>query len=130
MDSLTIAMIFKSCLLVSDDPDDHQEFSDAIYELSGDTAVMCMSSPDAALKLIKYGMTPDYVFVDLSIENLDPNNYLSRLMTAAGSNPVQVVIYGDDPDLVNIKTSCFSDFFNRAVTYGQLKELLATILKL
>ena len=62
-------MTLKTCLLVTDDADDHQAFTEAFNEISANTVVLIVLDSQKALELLKAKVhSPDYLFLDLSFQ--------------------------------------------------------------
>ena len=69
-------MNLKTCLLVTDDPDDHQAFSEALSEISLNTIlVVILDSKQASLLLKTKKLIPDYIFVDMSMQGIEINEF-------------------------------------------------------
>jgi CheY-like chemotaxis protein len=61
-------MTLRTCLLVTDDPDDHQAISEALSQISEKTIVLNILDSQKALTLLKESTyRPDYIFLDLSM---------------------------------------------------------------
>jgi hypothetical protein len=123
-------MISKTCLLISSDPDDHTEFSEAIDDICKDTVLMSVSNSRKALDMLTARLyIPAYIFLDLSAEDLDIDHFLNDIDTTYRSGEIQLIIYGNDQDFQQVKNNKFSDFFNRDSGFTMLKEFLLQIIR-
>jgi len=73
-------MAIKTCLLITDDPDDHVAISEAISEIDKDMIVLLVLESEKALELLKGNAhIPHYIFLDLSTHGLQANNFLNTI---------------------------------------------------
>lgn len=122
-------MSVRTCLLVSDDPDDHIEFTEALYEIADDVVVLIVpDSKRAAQLVLSKRHIPDYLIVDLAMDAFGRDDFLSTLQQDPDLRKIYVLAYGDDADYENVKTKPFSVFLNRDATYSDIRTLLQTIL--
>jgi DNA-binding NtrC family response regulator len=122
-------MILKICLLVTDDPDDHQVFSEAMAEILPDTIVVSVLNAESALRLLRERkLVPDYIFVDLTTYGMDASVFLNSLKTDTSLKNATVVVYGEDEMLGNGRQDGFH-FFSKDYDYGELRSFLKRILK-
>ena len=120
-------MIVRTCLLISDDPDDHVEFSEALYEISDDTVLVTVSDVNKAIDLLKLKKClPEFVFVHLGIPAFEPDIFFEALEGDATLSKVKVIAYGES-DAVTTATR-FTAFFNSDMNYSELKDALRGIL--
>src|SRR4051812_36266253 len=90
-------MTVKTCLLVTDDPDDHHAFSEALAEISEKAIVLnILDSQKAVSFLSSKRHTPDYIFLDLSMHGIRINTFLKSINGDAAINQVPTVVYGDE----------------------------------
>jgi CheY-like chemotaxis protein len=119
-------MTVKTCLLVTDDPDDHHAFSEALAEISENTIVLnILDSQKAISFLLSKRHTPDFIFLDLSMHGIRINTFLKSMKADTNINKVPAVVYGDQATFGKIDGN-FSDltFFNKDYQYSELKEFL------
>jgi len=126
-------MAVKTCLLVTDDPDDHQAFSEALSEISDDTVVLNVLDSQKALKfLLSKKPSPDYIFLDLSMNGIRINSFLNSMSSDDSLLSIPTVLYGhrsifdqlDHHDHTNLA------FFDKEYEYSELKKFLADFIGL
>lgn len=121
-------MIFKTCLLVSDDPDDHTDFSEAINEISNEIILISIINYRKAMEMLKTKLhIPGYIFLDLSMYDLDAGEFLKSINANADLRDIPMIIYGEDSDFEKVKNNKFSGFYNRNSGFTGLKEFLKKI---
>lgn len=118
-------MTVKTCLLVTDDPDDHHAFSEAFSEISDDAVVLIVLDSQKALTLMKGRRhTPNYVFLDLSMHGIRVNTFLSAIRGSAELREMPTVVYGNEGDLEKIDQRDGLMFFSKQYEYSELREFL------
>ncbi|HEY3405529.1 MAG TPA: hypothetical protein VGK59_19235 [Ohtaekwangia sp.] len=123
-------MTLRTCLLVTDDPDDHQTISEAISQISEKTVVMNILDSQKALILLKDGSStyqPDYVFLDLSMHGMRINSLLKSMRNEDGFFKKPVVVYGDLNAFNLIDNTEHLIFFRKDYQYSELLDFLRTI---
>src|SRR5688572_18224255 len=89
----------KTTLLISDDLDDHQSFTEAFQKVLPSMVVIAVLSQDKAMELLSSRkLIPDYVFLDLTSPDSDVSKLLSKVRTAEDGKEISVTVYGDDED--------------------------------
>ena len=122
-------MSVRTCLLVSDDPDDHIEFTEALYGISDDVIVLIVPDPKRASDLVlSKRHIPDYLIVDLAMYGFSHDDFFATLQQDPDFGKIFILAYGDDADYENVKTKRFSAFLNRDATYSDLRTLLQKVL--
>jgi CheY-like chemotaxis protein len=119
-------MTVKTCLLVTDDPDDHQAFSEALTEISERTVVLNILDSQKALSLLlSKRYAPDYIFLDLSMHGIRINTFLKSVMADTILSEVPMVVYGEQASISKIDGN-FNNiiFFNKDFEYSELKDFL------
>ena len=119
-------------LYVDDDPDDRQIFQEAIAAI--DTAYVCITAQDglAALSLLSDRKYPDIIFLDINMPLMDGKSCLTEIRGNKNTAHIPVVMCttSNNPDE---RKKCeklgASDFFLKPVSYREMKEILASILK-
>jgi CheY-like chemotaxis protein len=118
-------MALQKCLLVTDDPDDHQAFTDAITEISDNAVVVVILDSHKALKLLlENSFLPDYVFIDLSMTGIRINTFLQGLKKEALLRDIPVVLYGDNKGFIDTGEYGPLMFFTKDYEFRELKNLL------
>lgn len=122
-------MNLKTCLLITDDPDDHQVFSEAMTEIIPNTIVLSVLSAENAWRLLSERKhVPDYIFVDLTTYGIDAAAFLNALKTDTVLKNIFTVVYGEDETLGNGKPDGFY-FFSKDYDYGELRSFLKRTLR-
>ncbi len=120
----------RTCLLVSEDPDDQLEFSEALNEISSDTILIIVVHAEKAMELlIKKLHVPDFIFFDLSVNGIQPDIFFSALQNDPMLERIPLVVYGDYSQYDEVKTDGISTFLNRECTYSDLRIFLEKIVK-
>lgn len=118
-------MTVKTCLLVTDDPDDHHAFSEAFSEISENAVVLIVLDSQKALTLLKGRRhTPDYVFLDLSMHGIRVNTFLNAMRGNTELTETPTVVYGNEGDLDKIDRRDGLMFFSKQYEYSELREFL------
>lgn len=120
-------MIVRTCLLISDDPDDHIEFSEALYEVSDDTVLISVADLKRAADLLALKKcVPEFIFLNLGMGELNPDGFI-KLLEDPELLRVQVIAYGDSANAFTAKGR-ISDFLESDVSYSELKSFLEKIM--
>src|SRR5688572_17083107 len=118
-------MVVKTCLLISDDPDDHVEFSEALYEISDDTVLMTVSDISKAIDLLTLKKcVPEFIFLNINIPAFRPDTFFDTLHDDPILKEVQVIVYGDDR---SIQSPRIATFLDSDISYSELKQRLKSI---
>jgi two-component SAPR family response regulator len=121
-------MIVKTCLLISDDPDDHIEFSEALYEISNDIILLSVTHPKKALDLLSMKKcNPDFIFVNLEMNGYNADEFLTAVEENPDLENIRVVAYGEYGDYDKIKTRRISSFLNNDTSFSELRNFLSKI---
>jgi CheY-like chemotaxis protein len=122
-------MTIKTCLLVTDDPDDHLAFSEALKEISEQTTVMIILDSQKALDLITFKKhVPDYIFLDLSTHGIRINTFLKTLHADPKLVSIPIVVYGDQKSFEKVEDKDRVSFFSKDYEYTDLKKFLKEML--
>lgn len=120
-------MIVRTCLLVSDDPDDHIEFSEALSEISDDTVVMTISDPAKALDVLRLKKcVPEYLFLNLATSDFSPEAFFQALEGNLLKS-VTVVAYGEVMNTTAVRHERIDVFLDDGLTFSELKKALKAI---
>ena len=123
-------MAVRTCLLVSDDPDDHAELTEAIYEVFEDVIVLLVSDNRRAADLIlSKRHIPEFLMMDVAVNGFDHNNFFARLETDPDFAHLSLIVYGDDGDFEHITSEKVVARLTRDLTYSRLKMFLREVMK-
>jgi len=117
-------MVTKTCLLISDDPDDPVEFTEALNEISAETVVLTVSAIDKAIDLLKMKKClPDFLFIDLGLlTDYEPDIFFRALEGDEHLHTIQVIVFGDPHPLPTYPR--IAAFLNTDMNYPEFKEAL------
>ncbi|HMF71701.1 MAG TPA: hypothetical protein VK616_09515 [Flavitalea sp.] len=122
-------MTVRTCLLVSDDPDDHIEFTEALYEISNDTVLIGITHPMKAMNLLALKrLVPDYVILNLTMTGFSPAAFVKTLEDDPALQNIRLIAYGDDDDYRELNTGRISTFLNSDASYSELREFFEKML--
>lgn len=122
-------MNLETCLLVTDDPDDYQVFSEALSEISPSVVLVVVPDSEKALDLLKAKkFLPDYIFLDLSMHGVRGYNFLKVLKGDDALKRIPVVVYGSDGELEDAREIDIAAFFSKDYNYSELRRFLKDIL--
>ena len=117
-------MIVKTCLLVTDDSDDHHAFSEAASEISEGAIVLIILDSQKALHLLKAKKHFfDYIFLDLFMDGIRINSFLKIIQQEINLDS-KIIVYGDEASFGQIENSEGLTFFNKEYNYSELKAFL------
>jgi len=117
-------MITKTCLLVTDDSDDHQAFSEAAAEISQSAVVLIILDSQKALQLLKKNTHPfDYIFLDLLMNGMRINSLLKVIQQELQLES-KIIVYGDEKGFNAIENKEGLTFFAKEYEYSELKNFL------
>jgi CheY-like chemotaxis protein len=123
-------MNLETCLLVTDDPDDHQVFSEALSEISSGVILVVVPDSEQAIELLKAKkFIPDYIFLDLSMHGVRSNSFFKILKRDDELKRIPIIIYGNDGELQNAGDAHIAAFFNKDYNYSELRNFLREIIK-
>jgi CheY-like chemotaxis protein len=121
-------MTVKTCLLVTDDPDDHQVIAEALSDISESTILLNILDSQKALLLLKDAeYRPDYLMLDISMHGIKINSILNFVRSESNSSPIPVIIYGPLEPFLQIDDHHNLIFFNKEYEYSELKDFLKKI---
>jgi CheY-like chemotaxis protein len=126
-------MIKKKLLLVDDDLDDTELFSEAIGEI--DSSVLCHCASDGMEALEKLSEkkieTPDLIFLDINMPEMNGWQFLERVKGNHRLKDIPVIIYTTSStrsDLLHARTSGALCFVTKPANYGRLKKILEIVI--
>jgi CheY-like chemotaxis protein len=122
-------MTLKTCLLVTDDADDHQAMSEALAVVSERTVLLNVIDSQKALLLLKEGnYLPDYIILDLSMHGIKVNSILKVIRNDRQERLTPVIVYGFEEIFLKIDQRDDLVFFNKDYSYTELLEFLRKVL--
>lgn len=119
-------MTVKTCLLVSDDPDDQLHFTEALTEISPETVLLTVLNSKKALEIIRqHKFVPDYIFLDLTMLESRHDEFTAELENFRhdGQARPRLVLYGEEEPLIKDKTKQVTPL-EKDFTYTELKDFL------
>jgi CheY-like chemotaxis protein len=123
-------MLLKTCLLVTDDPDDHQAFSEALSEISENTIlIVILDSKKASLLLQEKKHVPDYIFVDLSMHGILINEFMDGVRMDSALKSIPTILYGEEDELKKVPQAYGKPFFSKDYNYAELRSFLMDVLE-
>lgn len=119
-------MASKTCLLVSDDPDDHQSFSEAVSELSQESIVVVILDCMKALQaLVLQRVSPEMVILDLTMHGIRMNTFTKAYFENEALKKIPLILYGDEGMIHQMKNDPEIHVFRKNFNYAELKDFLA-----
>src|SRR4051812_32337322 len=95
-------MKISTSLLISDDLDDHQSFTEAFQKIMPSMVVVAVLSQDKALELLSSRkLVPDYIFLDLTAQDSSISKFLAAMKTIEDGKPMSISVYGNEEHLNN-----------------------------
>ena len=121
-------MISRTCLLVSDDPDDYLELSEALYEVSGDIVLLNVADPQKALEFLeKKWCVPSHIFFNLEMHGLNCDKFLNAVEQNPQLESSAVIAYGDYSRYGKLKTTRITAFLDSASSYSEVRQFMEKI---
>ena len=104
-------MIVKTCLLISDDPDDHIEFSEALNEISEECVMIAVSDVRKAIDLLVHKKcVPEFVLLYLGIADFSADDFFHALDGDPLLKNIRIIAYGDTVDFESVDLSRIKRF--------------------
>jgi CheY-like chemotaxis protein len=120
-------------LLIDDDNDDVELFTEAVHELSPD--ITCWSAKDgvAGLKLLMEELVvlPDYIFLDVNMPVMGGQECLMQIKGNSKLKNIPVFMYSttsNDREIAKMKTIGAQDFVVKPPNFTNLVALLKSVL--
>lgn len=90
----------KLFMIVDDDADDREFFSDAVSELDLTTECIAAINGEDALKILRNGIKrlPDFIFLDLNMPKMDGKTCLTELKKDEKLKNIPVIIFSTSSD--------------------------------
>lgn len=122
--------LLKKCLLVTDDPDDHVAFTDAVSEITANAVVLAILDSQKALSLlIEKTLLPDYIFLDLSMHAVNADFFLNSLREDEALSKIPTVLYGDRKAYDAADPHLNMTFFSKDYTYSDIKDFVQQLIR-
>lgn len=122
-------MTLRTCLLVTDDPDDQSEFSEALYEVSADAILLSVVHSKKAMELLQSEThIPNYIFLDLSMLDLDPGAFIIEINQKKELREIPLIVYGEHSEYEKVKNLGVYAFLTRDCKYSELRNFLIKII--
>ncbi len=120
-------MSVRTCLLISDDMDDHQAFAEAFHEILPDVVVVAIIDQQRAFKLILSGkFTPDIIVLDLTSHESDGDSFVEQIRFSHRFAKTPFMLYGAEDDLRKFSADGIVHF-PKEYDFDQLKNILKEI---
>ncbi len=126
-------MTKKRFLLIDDDSDDMELFSEAGGEVDSSVLCHCASTGmEALLKLSEKSIeTPDLIFLDINMPEMSGWQFLEKMKGNHILKGIPVIIYSTSShrsDLMHARTSGALCFVTKPANYGRLKRILEIVI--
>src|SRR5690606_10018961 len=122
-------MMVRTCLLITDDPDDYFEYSEAMYEVAEDSVVLMVSDVAKATDLLLLRRCiPELVLLSTNIAGLRPEFLFETLAQLPEFSHVRVVGFGEHPEVLEAFKGQVFAFGPTAMGYSELKEFLSRLI--
>jgi CheY-like chemotaxis protein len=95
-------MTQKIFMIVDDDPDDREFFTDAVNMVFADSSCLMAVNGEDALRKLQHEISPlpDYIFLDLNMPRMDGRSCLSAMKRNSHLKNIPVIMFSttSDPD--------------------------------
>jgi CheY-like chemotaxis protein len=124
-------MKYRNILLIDDDEEDQEIFSDALRKVSCASEFLPLSNARIALdKLIKYELTPDVIFLDLNMPVMNGQEFLSSVKKIGHLRNIPVIIFStsSNPSTIAATRDLGAiDFITKPSRFDELIDILRPI---
>ena len=124
----------RTLLLVDDDQDDLDFFTEAIRENFNNVECVSMTNPKLAIdKLSKDGLTPDLIFLDLNMPKMNGRELLTAIRRLPKLKKTPVVIYTTSSEIKDQEDTAklgASYFLTKPTRLEELRNQLKHILSI
>ena len=111
-------------MLVTDDPDDHHAFTEAIAKLSDNIIVLIVLDRQKAIRALKSTvLTADYLIMDLSMEGLEINDFLVTLRGNPALSGIPICAYGEPEEYGDFANRHALTFFSEEYDFSELEKV-------
>lgn len=123
-------MNLKTCLLITDDPDDQDAFSEALSEIASQVILFVISNSEKALDLLKSKRhIPDYILIDLTMYGIRTPLFLNALNDDFELSDIPIILYGDTTNSDKMEDHFHLPFLPKDYTYSELRIFLTRVFK-
>ena len=123
-------MTARTCLLVSDDPDDQIEFDEALQEISSDIILVTVTDVSKAIDFLTLGQcVPAFVFLNVETDGFDPEDLLRTVAANPDLERIKFITYGEYGDHDKLPVTRITTFLNNEVNYTDLRNFLERLMK-
>jgi CheY-like chemotaxis protein len=120
----------KICLLLTDDPDDQQSFSNALTEIDPNSILISVIDSAQAVRLLNTKkILPDLIFLDLSMYGMDVSQIANATRNDGDLRSVPLALYGYKEDSADLKEMSDFPYLDKDCTYSDLIKFVRTALK-
>jgi len=117
-------------LYADDDSDDLTLFEEAVKEI--DPSIICLSvnTGHEALEFLKKGISPDFIFLDVYMPEMDGVTCLTKIRENETYNNIRVILLSISPYLINKEgiRGLATDFLTKPNNYEDLLNMVSQIL--
>jgi hypothetical protein len=112
-------------LLVSDDPDDHHAFTEAIGKMSDNLVVLIVIDALKAEKLLLSKVhLPEFLIIDISVDGFDVNTLLDSIQDDVVLSRIPTLTYGERSQFEQIVNRNSVMFFLEEDGFSKLQSNL------
>lgn len=123
-------MIVRTCLLITDDPDDYVDFTEAFREVADEMLVLMVSDVERASHMLAQGRcTPEWIFLNTDMNLRRPERLFEVLASVPELGKIRVVAFGGQLDALLSYTGNKLIFAPPDIGYSGLKEFLSQLVK-
>jgi CheY-like chemotaxis protein len=120
----------KICLLLTDDPDDQQSFSNALTEIDPNSILISVIDSAQAVRLLNTKkILPDLIFLDVSMYGMDVSQIVNATRNDGLLRSVPLAFYGYKEDSDGLKEMSDFPYLDKDCTYSDLIKFVRAALK-
>ena len=118
----------RTTLLISDDLDDHQSFTEAFQQVCPEMIEIAVLSQSKAEELLQSRkLVPDYIFLDLTAPDSDVKKFLANVRMIEDGKKFSVTVYGEDPEVMSLSTGISK--FDKDYEFPQLVNFFENLVR-